>query len=634
MNAPLASPSEIVAPSVDAPASATVVVDGTPAAPLAAPANAPVSAPAPEPYVDTRFDIGLVMAGAISAGAYTAGVVNFLFRALNAWYDANLLAADGWGSATPPHEVRLKTMGGASAGGMCAALAAISILDGNTARFYDAWVKQIDIRKLLQPDGPQQPPVASLTDLRSVLNCEVLTTIADTAIALPTTTPQWPAWLPPEELNFFLTLTNLNGLCYEVTQLGGSPQRFIDHADRIQYKLLKPGTPIPSSSTNPALKALRILSPPIRGPLPPAQQAEWDELKQAALATGAFPVALLNRQLRFDNDYFTNRAWWYGNQVWPQHVQHAGQPNPAVQPYPAPYLYVDGGVTNNEPLELVRRTLVNDPTGTKPKVKVASADSRHAALMIDPFPADTSEDVFAIMSQELAKVVPALYTTLRNQARYRTEDLLGALDLDESSRFLIAPLRKDVQDKVATPSLASGTLDAFGGFLHEPFREHDYQLGQRNCQQFLQQWFVLPYDPDNNNGLFAKWPAQKLTALARSRPGGPAGQLYLPILPLVSDELRTPMPQPDWQVARMPVATLEKEIAPLLNQRIDWLTGLLKQNLPKKWWWLRASYSWLIKPKLRDLAYKAAMDKVRRSLNKAGLLVPAYSAKQLDDRAE
>ena len=33
------------------------------------------------------FEIGLVMAGAVSAGAYTAGVVDFLIRALDQWYE-------------------------------------------------------------------------------------------------------------------------------------------------------------------------------------------------------------------------------------------------------------------------------------------------------------------------------------------------------------------------------------------------------------------------------------------------------------------------------------------------------------------------------------------------------------------
>ena len=33
------------------------------------------------------FEIGLVMAGAVSAGAYAAGVVDFLIQALDQWHE-------------------------------------------------------------------------------------------------------------------------------------------------------------------------------------------------------------------------------------------------------------------------------------------------------------------------------------------------------------------------------------------------------------------------------------------------------------------------------------------------------------------------------------------------------------------
>lgn len=62
------------------------------------------------------FDIGLVMAGAISAGAYTAGVVDFLLQALEEWQQ---LKDKGEG---PPHDVKIRVMSGASAGGMTSAI--------------------------------------------------------------------------------------------------------------------------------------------------------------------------------------------------------------------------------------------------------------------------------------------------------------------------------------------------------------------------------------------------------------------------------------------------------------------------------------------------------------------------------
>src|SRR3954451_12032112 len=81
-----------------------------------------------EPGPDTPFEIGLVMAGAISAGAYTAGVIDFLLQALDEWERAKEQArkdiAAGKTNDCPMHEVRIKVMAGASAGGMTAGLAA------------------------------------------------------------------------------------------------------------------------------------------------------------------------------------------------------------------------------------------------------------------------------------------------------------------------------------------------------------------------------------------------------------------------------------------------------------------------------------------------------------------------------
>jgi hypothetical protein len=51
------------------------------------------------------FEIGLVMAGAISAAAYTAGVIDFLLQALDAWYGAKEADED-----VPPHEAKTKVM--------------------------------------------------------------------------------------------------------------------------------------------------------------------------------------------------------------------------------------------------------------------------------------------------------------------------------------------------------------------------------------------------------------------------------------------------------------------------------------------------------------------------------------------
>src|SRR5271166_4505580 len=72
----------------------------------------------PEP--NQAFHLGLSMSGAISAGAYTAGVIDFLIQALQSWEDQR-------NSGVPGHRVGIKVLSGASAGAITGALGAIAL---------------------------------------------------------------------------------------------------------------------------------------------------------------------------------------------------------------------------------------------------------------------------------------------------------------------------------------------------------------------------------------------------------------------------------------------------------------------------------------------------------------------------
>ena len=74
-----------------------------------------IDVPAVEPGV---FEFALVLGGTVSAGAYTAGAVDFLVEALDC-----LSKAQHEGRA-PQHKVRLKLIAGTSGGGVNAAIAA------------------------------------------------------------------------------------------------------------------------------------------------------------------------------------------------------------------------------------------------------------------------------------------------------------------------------------------------------------------------------------------------------------------------------------------------------------------------------------------------------------------------------
>lgn len=73
----------------------------------------------------------------MSAGAYTAGVLDFLIEALEEWQKAKdafraRLSSPNAGSSVLPNpvplrEVLIEAFSGASAGGMCAAIASVTV---------------------------------------------------------------------------------------------------------------------------------------------------------------------------------------------------------------------------------------------------------------------------------------------------------------------------------------------------------------------------------------------------------------------------------------------------------------------------------------------------------------------------
>src|ERR1700747_390496 len=124
---------------------------------------------------DGTFPLGINMAGAVSAGAYTAGVLDFLTEALEQWYAAK--AAEN--PKVPMHNVCIDVFSGASAGGMCAAIASVMLqgqfehirtpedptVKGTHNRFYERWVNRTHIQGLLgNRDLGEGKPVISLLD--------------------------------------------------------------------------------------------------------------------------------------------------------------------------------------------------------------------------------------------------------------------------------------------------------------------------------------------------------------------------------------------------------------------------------------------------------------------------------------
>jgi hypothetical protein len=543
------------------------------------------------------FEIGLVMAGAISAGAYSAGVVDFLIEALDAYEAAK--SQSGWDG--PTHNVKLPVIAGASAGGMTAALAALHLFRdieharSNTNppasennRLYSSWVTDISIERLLETSD-MVTPRGSTPGVRSALCCTVLEDIVARAFAL-SATPRQRAWVGRDNdknLAVILTISNLRGVPYSFKIFGNRKvDRYgmLNHGDYLEFKI--------GLSQGDGTDVLNVRN---------SSDPNWDLFRKGALATGAFPIGLLPRSLKRPvGDYFG------GLRVGRQQVDGSFKamiPHLHLEPQAMyEFISVDGGLLDNEPLELARRYLSGGPHLRNSR---NGNEARRALILVDPFPnfqelpAEGSDD-------RMMSVVPSLLSTLIDQARFKPEELALAGDDRVFSRFMIAP----------TGPIACGSLGGFGGFLHQSFRRHDYLLGRRNAQAFLRWKFSLPetnplfndFDSNKREKWYVRAVEDKLGVVqddsrfpfemvaTRSNPHDEAAPMRaLPIIPLVGQALvpvelgSGDLPNPK----AIKIRNIRKRVDRRTNKLLKTLLGTDLARYVDKWW-LRWAARWFL----------------------------------------
>jgi hypothetical protein len=485
------------------------------------------------------FEIGVVMAGAISAGAYTAGVIDFLFEALDDYYAER--QAEGWDG--PRHDVRIPIMSGASAGGMTAAIAGLHAFRNMEHvwaapppparnRLYSSWVSDISLKRLLELTD-----LGNHAALQSALCCDVLDEIVHNAFTIEgePRSRDWIGRVGDPTLRLRLTLTNTRGVPYSFKIFGQDTQeRFgmLSHADFLEF-VVGQGEALDAAAT------AGVISLDAKDFKTPG----WATLQQAALATGAFPIGLRPRLIHRDDTsaYFQSSFSRF----------HPDNSFASVTPYD--FVAVDGGTIDNEPLELARRYLEGDVANDH-----SGAGASKAVVLIAPFPSRVVTPE-AMTDTRFVNVIGALLTSMKQQARFKPEELAKIEDEENFSRYMIAPTRTGNHTEAAEKyPIACGVMGGFGGFLHESFRRHDYLLGRRNAQAFLRWNFALPKD----NPLFggaefaARWvvkdPGPRSETLAPAADGGlppksfapttgdAPSQIGYPIIPL-TERMRAPI---------------------------------------------------------------------------------------------
>ena len=458
------------------------------------------------------FEIGLVLAGGQSAGCYLAGVLDFLYEALDCWEKARRADPDKF----PNHKVRVKILVGASAGGLNAALAAIcgrygfapaahtQFENGDknlTSPFYRAWVRDIDLKNLLTTDD--------LTGAKqgfSLLNTNYLDSKVTSYINFtgPIVRRDWL----DDPLPLKITVSNLEGVPYRVhfsaersQAANGSSLPMEMHRDHLAFLRPLDGMPglpnVPDSDLLPRDNN--------------DSDAGWHRLGQTVLATIAFPFALRQRDIERPSTDYDYRY------IYPDApgglVYSPGFPDDKAQA--RQFITIDGGVMDNEPFEIAHAALAGS-TGTNRR---EGDRAKRAIILIDPFvsPQPVATDVGDLT---LPAFIGKFFNALIGQNRFKPIDLSLAEADNIYSRFMIAPVRGKGDNAVrGDKALASHALRSFMGYCSEHYRHHDFMLGRYNCYKFLRDWFILPSGPGGTgsapdgmkaNTLFATWPKAAL----------------------------------------------------------------------------------------------------------------------------
>src|SRR6266508_3463019 len=461
------------------------------------------------------YEIGLAMAGAISAGAYSAGVVDFLFQALHEWE----LAKRDDPTKVPNHSVCIRAAAGASAGSITAALAAVAVAGGLRPQkvagakdgeqpyqcvlpaLYKAWVTLPD---MASPNANPNDLLAN-NDLgnggapQSILNAGILTALTGEALGLPD--PPEGSELPPafggaplpylaERLHIYLTLSNMRGVPYFVGFEGSGEIRghyMMCHGDRAHYILEGIGAHRGENTwlADDTAEPLKITTAPRAGK--PGDKA-WTIYGHAALPSAAFLVGLAARSIDTDVSQYATRKW--------PSLPEAAKSYPPRWPdkwgkdHKFAFMSLDGGLIDNEPFEYARRAIMRDGEENK----TGESSVKGAVVMVDPFPEPPTFSLKDVREASIFDVARALFPMLKNQARFKPDALATAFDNTNYSRWMVAPSRTvpgTNGEKNERYAIATGVLGGFGGFLDESFRAHDYQLGRRNCQKFLQDIFSV-----------------------------------------------------------------------------------------------------------------------------------------------
>lgn len=416
------------------------------------------------------------MAGAVSAGAYTAGVIDYFIEALELWEKAKQNNEPG----TLDTEIVIDVLSGTSAGGMTALITAAALhreefvhVDHNTFRnhsvtdknpIFKSWIQLADeghfttLEKMCDTKDIQSNGNVPDSAFNSTFIDEIAGRLVNDTIGKGVYKKRS---FVADDLQILVCMTNLRGFPvtakFKANNQNDENHYMTQHIDFGHFETTQNGNVsrgrIPMNFQNPDSEILQVY-------------------KDVAMATGAFPLGLKPRTVTRKRDWILNNPFINRDGV------TLDQERLTEANYAA--LMVDGGAFNNEPYDVTWELLDQRK----------KEDEECYVIMIDPIPSNVAfEPVFSGI-RGLKNIAPKIIAALQAEPNRKV------LKPDENRMYLISPARKGAFSANGNPALkkkenhiACGALNRFGGFFSKRFREHDYLLGRRNCKSFLTKHF-------------------------------------------------------------------------------------------------------------------------------------------------
>lgn len=510
------------------------------------------------------FRLGIILAGAVSAGAYTAGVMDYLLECLCEWdklkeknkeilkrvnWDwskAKLMTNEGFRPDIPMHNVVIEILAGASAGGMTAGIVLSSLFKGidndgkNSSLLYDAWVRlneenseagdaflqmleNKDLKFLTKDDLKEYWEGNNRVSLKkrgkrvllkggvqSIFNSNFIEEIAEETLSetIPDKVKSdWYNYIS-RDVRMMLTICSLRGVPINIHfDTDTNPQSSEVKGEVAHKMFIHKGV----AHFRFDLGFNDTIKPEERSGkekgeyfLVKSLEDNRDDLKDAAIATGAFPFAFKSKVLAIEKDKLAvqlkNRL-----EIEEQQID--------LEEEIFRFRAIDGGTINNEPISEVEAFL---------KEKESSEMDASGVIMIDPFPNFEEKSLPEItFLPTLPEVIPRIINTIRHQAMVKEQATISGFDkipitnlkkvwgdlrsllnlkdknIEEVEESKIKKIRGLIFPHISgiTNVLACGGIGGFAGFFSKGFRDHDYDLGKVNCEGFLRKYYGVKRKP-------------------------------------------------------------------------------------------------------------------------------------------